>query len=218
MIYFIQTKMRVLLHSWRHLLFSPLQSSCHTAHIYLIHIGQSVLIASDRPLKNMWCIKVPEAAFTRGIFCRKLICTLATLTPVLDTIIVHAGSTLCKRLFQSHTLGKGTRLKPLNSYEGQCPTAESFVLTIHWRGIFLLNMEIHARGLSCTELTAAQGTEVSEWLTARQTKAVILGWIFKAGEILKAAFTSKHIMLPSLCAQQTSLQPPLNHGAMFALF
>lgn len=74
---------------------------------------------------------------------------------LLDTTIVHAVSALCKRLFQSHTLGKDTRLKQLNPYEGQCLISESFILTIHGRGIFLLNIEIHARGLSSPELTAA---------------------------------------------------------------
>lgn len=137
---------------------------------------------------------------------------------LLDTITVHADSALCKSLLQSHTLGKGAGLKALNLYEGQCPISEHFVLTIHRRGIFLLNMEIYARGLPTIELAIVWGTEVCAWVTSQKTKAVAWGWIIKVGETLKAAFIFKHVIFPSLCALQTSLQPPLNHEAMFVLF
>lgn len=126
---------------------------------------------------------------------------------LLDIITVHAGSALWKRLLQSHTLGKDAEStefvwRPVSDFWA------FFVLTIHRRSIFLSKMEIYARGLTSMELTIFWGTEVCAWVTAQQTKAVVSGWIIKVGEILKAAFIFKHIMFPSLCALQTSLQPP----------
>lgn len=111
-------------------------------------------------------IKAQEVAFCKRDFLQqacshthflKIYCSVRTL---LDTLTVCAGSALCNRLLQSHTLGKGSGLTALNMSEGQCLISEHFVLTIHRRDIFLLNKEIHARGLPSMELTVGWGTEV----------------------------------------------------------
>lgn len=114
-------------------------------------------------------------------------------------LTVRAGAALCNRLLQSHTLGKGSGLTALNMYEGQGLISEHFVLTTHRRDIFLLNKEIHARGLPSMELTVGWGTEVHSWTTSQKTKAVISGWIIEVGEILKAAFVLKNNVSLSVC-------------------